>query len=497
MFQSSGIRVVRLLIYETLGYSPQYRRAYKTSTDGQVFDVLAERISRTDRVTTDAVIGVAHNFLMPTETIDSPNPILIPGGWDQGRCRFLLEVEYDFGGLGSKIREVFMGYTDHTGLSLQSNAIDPGMVFYMNSVTNLKVQDINTVNGVQRNYSVVDNSHILANNSYVGARNFENRLIRMRPDDVMATMQLSHLEQGDRMDDRTMMNQTAQKANRSTTTAPAYMAQVLDGYLTAARKQGDLGQDGADILEYARQRLVPQMSASQDPFMRAVAGIENGGTYIQDHFTYRTLCDIDPNTDRIAEVQVIPSIQRESFTGFADGNDWGDRTTYAQFATILSQSIPTILMETGLNGVKFQSTNRKGFGSMRQMQTNIVDVRSFSEAFSLEQQCNSFIERVNREVLTDLSFNNQMDFELMMSMTLHGDCIIELALNGDQNFERFVAPLFCDALMSPIVTSNFNQANNLAEHFGQLAGALAEANLLGSATNTSIMVGASGGSMVF
>lgn len=491
MFQASNIRVARFLIYETLGYDDMFRRAYKTSADGMAFDALAERIARQDRVTPDTVIGLTNGFIAPDINTESNNPIFIPDGWGARRCRFLLELEYDFGGLGSKIREAFMGWTDHYGLSLQSQAIDQDMVFHLNSVSHMKIQEIPTLNGMEKHYSVLDTSHIIAAQQHHGSNGVFNneKLFRMRPDDLFATMQLSHLDTGGTYDDRTRIGTGAQKASRSSNITTNYMSKILDSYLTSARNQGDLGQDAPDILENARSRSYQTSSASQDPFLREISRLENGGTYIQDHFTYRTLLSIDPNADNMAEVQVLPGVVRDAWQGNTSEESWGGRDLYGQFATILAQSVPTILMETGLQAIRFQSTNRK-IG--QQIETTIQGIKSFSEVFSLAQQGNTFIERVNREIMLDLSFNGQMDYGLIMEMSIHGDCIIELSLNNDQNMHRYVAPLFADAFFSPIITGDQQRSFANADHFGQLAHKLSEVNLLGSATSTNIQVGAGG-----
>jgi hypothetical protein len=300
---------------------------------------------------------------------------------------------------------------------------------------------------------------------------------------------LSHLDTGGSYDDRTVMTSTAQKASRSSSIATNYMARTLDAYLAAARNQGDLGQDAPDVLENARARVHQAQSAASDPFLREISRIENGGQFIPDHFTYRTLCQIDMNTDRLAEVQMVPPVQRDNWTGSTNENDWSDKGIYTQVATILAQSVPTILMETGLKAVQFQSTNRK-IG--QRMETTITQARSFSEVFELNQQCLTFIDRVNREILTDLSYNGQLDYALFMQMSIHGEVVIEVSLNNDQNLHRYVAPLFADALTTPIVTTQFGLAQKNAELFGGLAGELSEMNLLGSATSTNIQTGSAG-----
>ena len=492
MNQASNIRVVTFLIYETRGHADQFRRAYNPVIDGTTQMMLEERIVATDRVTTDTVMGIANNFLKPSERIDDTKPIAIVNGWNAPRCRFYLELEYDFGGIGSKMRECFMGYTDLSasdGLSLQTQQISPDMRFYMNSVTHLKHQQLITPNGREQLFTVVDSSQILTNHEYAGARDGNGHLFRMRPDDLFATMGTTHLEMGGLFDQRTVMDVKAVKANRSSTSAAPYMARILDAYLSASKNSGDFGNnEPVDILDAARARCMQQSSSAQDPFMRQVAQHENGGSFIQDSFSYRTLCAIDPNADNIAEVNMMGSLnhERTNFVGDAtDTNSWSDQTIYAQFAAILGQAVPTIMMECGLREIWFSSTNRKLNGMI---ETGITHMASFSDLFSLHQQGNTFIDRVDRELMYDLSFNNTMDYQLEMQMSMHGECVINLALNGQQHYERFVAPLFADSLMSPIITNSQGRMLTMARKFGELGEGLACNNLLGSAMNGNIQI---------
>ena len=491
--QASNIRVVKFLIYESRGYVPQFRRAYDITPDGVTLAALEERIIATDRVTTDSMIGLAHSFLTPNSEVDDLNPIRIVNGWDAPRCRFYLEVDFDFGGLGSSVRECFMGYTDMSasdGMSLQSQLIDPNMRFYMNSVSHLKNQVVPTLEGRQNFFSVIDTSQILTNHNYHGARQSNEQLYRMRPDDLFAAMTTTHLELGNNHDQRTVMDIKAVKASRGSTIAPAYMARILDSYLAASVEGSEMSQDAPDVLDKARQRSYQVQSSATDPFMRAVAVAENGGSYIQDSFSYDTLCRIDPNADNIAEVNLLGNVQHDSLAGNAmDSQNWGENGIYQQFASILSQAVPTLMMEAGLREIWFQSTNKKMDG---QISSNVMRIQSFSDLFSLQLQGDEFVNRLNREVLQDLSFNNQLPFMLEMQMSMHGECVINLALNEQNHYERFVAPLFADSLMSPIVTNNQNRMGKLAKGFGELAGSLAANNLLGSALNNNIQIGSAG-----
>lgn len=495
--QPTGIRVKKFLIYETRGHAPQFRRAYKPQADNLVKQVLEERISKVDRITTGDMVGIAHQFLKPDDAPeDRLNPIEIVNGWEAPRCRWYLELEFDFGGLSSTITECFMGYTDlsaNDGMSMQSNFIAPDMTFYMNSVSHLKQQRVNTLDGIQTHFNVTDTSQILANHQYGGARQNE-QLFRMRPDDLFAAMTTTHLDFGKNHDGRNVMNQTAQKATRTSTIAPAFMAKVLDSYLVSSQKCGDFGNDEpVDILSDARGRAHQQSSAAQDPFMRAVSQIENSGTFSQDMFQYSTLCKIDPNADNIAEVFLVGDVEHQK--DFVDGFDtanWNEGGLYSQFAAILSQAVPTLMMECGLRRIWFSSTNKK---LDQQIHTGVLRIESFSNLFSLQKQGDEFVDRLNNEVLYDLSFNNTMDYQLEMRMTMHGEVEIMLALNDHEKPERFVAPLFADSLTTPIVTGNYNRLTGMAEAFGRLAGELAENNLLGSATGNRILV--PGSSMAF
>lgn len=493
--QASNVYVTKLVIYETNGYVPQYRRAYDIQADGFTLDLLQERVAATDRITTDTVVGIAHNFLTPNAHVDDENPIGIINGWGAKRCRFYLELEFDFGGLGSKVRECFMGYTDMDpcdGLSLQTQRINPDMRFYMNSVSHLKHQVIPTLDGRQNYFSVIDTSQIITNHDYQGARQNNTHLYRMRPDDLFATMATTHLDMGSNHDQRTVMDIKAQKASRSSTIAPAYMARILDSYLTASNNGSDLGQEATDTLDAARQRSYQQNSAAADPFMRQVSHHENGGNYIQDSFSYDTLCRIDPNADNLAEVFMMGDVQfeKDDLVGDSlDSNDWNGQSIHHQFASILSQSVPTLMMETGLQMVWFKSTNKKLHG---QIESNIERIRSFSDLLSLQAQGDEFLNRLDREVLQDLSWNNQMPYMLEMKMSMHGECVIHLALNDQVHMERFVAPLFADSLNSPIITSSSTRLNTVARKFGELAAGLSANNLLGSALGGNIQVGGTG-----
>jgi hypothetical protein len=481
---TSRISVKRLFLMETGRYDTQYRRPYKPNLQGNTLNALTETLSGVKRFTASQLAGVANQIISPSAFTEST--IDIAGNWGERRLRFMMEVECKQLSGGAVIVTV-LGYTNYPGVILHSSALDPQMEFYINSIISIRRTFETTPFGVQTYSNVIDNSHILVDPGYGGVY-ANSQIHKMRPEDVYATMSMSHLGGlSDAMDLRTILDQTPIASKRGNSIAAEYAASLLDGY-TRANIDANFGVNKEeDILDNARG-YAQESPLNLNPFFKAISTFRDG--FVSNFFTWRDLCVMDPNANAVAVVSMLgqttqlgpaqgvagqgqPSIVTGYDVQSGIASPWGGSERITQIATILSQSVPSLMADFGLTVVSFASTNRRIFADAVQaagpfapanrISTRIGHLQSFS-SFDMSKYMDHFVAKLERLVLTDVSYNNEMDFFIEMQADLLGETWIKISIDGGPNL-TFVTPSFADALLVPVVTNDAKLSHELSATF--------------------------------
>lgn len=462
MYGIKEMKVVKLIIMETGSYNPQYRRPYETALDASKQNIILDALDRSRSVTPTAVANVAGLFVKPQATPEAEIQI---GGvaWQEKRMRFILEVStLDRTGM-MNVSEFIQGYTDYPGQSW-GGALDPNMVLYVNSVQSTRTSIQATPLGTQTHHNLIDASHILVNNAYQGA-NSANQMYGLRPEDIYD--QMDNRELGDTlngngwiMDGRTKITGNATKSRRSNSVAPVYMATVLDSYLQTARTQVNDPQQ--DILEIARHS-VESDPITTDPFMAFVRSCSpmggNGGS-----FRLGDLWRLDPNTPNVTEAKPLNQDMRANLVHPGMSNHWGGADYGTLWATTLAQSMPSYMTTFSISSIHLSCTNYDSAGNVT---TKVGNVRTFNNNVDMTRETMALIFRMENEIIKNLSQNNAIGFAFEMKIDLMGDTKIELSLNGGPPVP-YIMPTFCDALMAPVMTTNYNNLQGVSNDFGTL-----------------------------
>lgn len=468
-----GIRVTKMLIHATGTYNTQYRRPYATHLDRHGLDIISERLGSADKYTPNILAGVANQFIAPTAAPEKE--LTIANGWATPRLRFMMEVEITYA-TGTKLTEVLLGYTEHPGIT-PNGAVDPRMEFFVNSTMQLRETIERTPYGNQVYSSIVDSSHVLADNGFSGLSSptYDQR---MRPEDVYALISREHIPVSDMkntFDMRTSLTNQAVKSRRSNSQAPNYMASILGNYRNAALSQ-EFGQDYQEVLSQARG-FAAENPASRDEFLKAISQIR--GTTVGNVFTWSDLLRLDPNSEAVTKMTHMNDTIRATVHQTGQTQSWQGADRDTQNASILSHSVPSIMMELMLTRLHFKSTNHTVGG---QPMTTIINALSFSNT-DLAQYLNTFIVRFEHEVMRDITYDNGVSYSLEMNVDLLGETWITLAIDNGSEVQ-YVTPSFCDALTVPVLTSNVDQAMMLATDFDNLHNTLQSNTVPGLSGNT-------------
>lgn len=463
-------RVRQLVMTETNAYDQQFRRPYETVVTPEVEQMVHERVDKVGPVVASNIAGIANRFIMPSATPEQAVQMI--NGWGSRKLRFMLMLDH-VGATGIEITQVITGWSEHFDPSYEGS-MDLDLTFFTNSTMILRRVTARTAVGNREYYNVSDSAHVIVDNSFQGIHQPEKNY-RMRPADVYSTMTRTVLGQqnNDVNDTRTLVTSQPVKSYRSNSNTTAYAANLLNSYKDALGMDA-FGQTEDQILSAARGNA-HELSMVQDAFLNAISKMR--GAPIGNTFTMRELLRLDEHAlDNDIAMMTMPGqasamnpqAQAEFFNNTSQLSGWGGSNLYTQIATILSHSVPAIMVECAISKIALHCTNQNDF---RTAEIWISQMQDFPQMAGTSIDMSQFIQHFRRkletEVLNDISHNSTVDYEIHMQLDLLGESIIQLSMYGDRP-ETFVVPSFCDALLVPIITNNDARALTLASDFQNL-----------------------------
>lgn len=468
----ASVQIVKLIMQETGTYNQQWRRSFESNLNGQIQNSILETCDRVGHITPGLLTGIANQFIKPSATPEKP--ISIVNGWDARRFRFFMEV-HSKSHMGPVLIQYVTGYTDHMGAT-PNGALDPNMVFYINTVNTTKSSTRTTPLGTQNVQSMMDSSHLLYQPDYSGIYG-NNTTHKMRPEDVFAGMQNADLHNASLdngidnsfIDTRSHLSSKPIKAARKYSSSPVYVAGILNSYVQT--KRADIsGISNMELFDTAAAHMACAR-VNQDPFIKKLMDSTGKGGM----FTFGEISTIDPTIgNRIIVSPLTPALRATLHTAGQTQN-WQSSDYDTQFATTLSQAVPGYMLDNCLQSVKFRATNDTGQGIL----VHITNYGTLLQGIDPAPFLASFTFAVQKTLLQDLSYNNQISFSVDMSCNLTGDTKIDLSLNGGP-FVPYVTPCFCDALMSPLITADFNKFTSLTHDLGLVVDYLGDAKSIGT-----------------
>lgn len=461
--RSATISFARLLLQETGTYNTMFNRPYVTNPGVDTVNNIVNRISEygDGRVNGSILAGIATDWVKPSASVEGV--IDIPNGWNERRIRFILEAHVQYQ-TGAYMIYYFQGYTNYPGVSMNGN-VAPDMEFIINSVIGVSRSERMTPMGIQTVDVVTETSQIMADQGWSLASQHDARYT-MRPQDIFVGMQHLYLNSdynvsspNDLFDARAVLRRDPIQSSRSNNMPTNYIAKVIDNFSTANTMSFG-GQSSKDVISTARQQVM-EMPASENVVLRALS--DRRGMGITNRFTFNDLSNVDNNLPNVTNFITLGGTQQAQIHHAGQTAFWEGSDLTTQAATILSQSVPALMMELMISRIVFRSTNQD-FSA--QMNTAIIDAKSLTNA-DMTRNFEIFKMRLETELLRDISMNGMIQFMLEMTVDVCGETWINISLDSKAPIQ-FVTPSFCDNLYSPVITTNRENFINLANDFDGL-----------------------------
>jgi hypothetical protein len=381
----------------------------------------------------------------------------IPNGWGTQRIRFILEVESIVNGL--IMVSYIQGFSEYHDPSF-SGYIDPRMQFYVNSVTNVvkmldptsgtyRVMPKNTFNVITdlaggQKYQEIDN-------------NFDLKLLR--PKDIMENLESIDFasDQNDMVIDTTggINSGSGDASNRANNDPIKHFTKTLNAFIDA-KNNSEVTTDHKDILRTASS-LVEETNILSIPFFYALHTVS--GDFSPSKFTLEVMQSIDPGlsskTHMIDNATDIALVNNNTMLDTMDTADMLQPTAETMKATVIAQSINSIMLDQLLSSISVSITNQTGGYIVA-----LTDVKSFIEGIDVTAYANRAVSQIEAVLMPLVTDGNLTMIEAFITADILGDTTIGISVNMQPNVVyRF--PTFADSLYSPVVSSADNKARTI------------------------------------
>jgi hypothetical protein len=461
-------------------------RSYKTHFTGHLANELDEVTQGGSVLTRDALTGISSKILSISADVDTIAPIV--HGFDTRRYMFLLDISpQSHGGVQNDIRFIFTGYTDFNGAVIRGSEkyIDGGMRLYFNAA--YVVRDTMTMGGRGMTSTIVEAHQFLQNPQAANDFMQSIKLFAQRPEDVFAAIEMNENpvmaaveESGYAVKDYTnSVNGVVRRSSRDLNTTSGWLSRSLTGFVNA--KLGDAGNEEKEDY-HPSQLYVDARSKTRDkpisssPFLRVLV---NDHGFNRDGFiTYKDLCSVVANLDRIAEINE-PHIGKLASRGRY--SSLTGATPDGIGAAVIAVHVPPILLRFGVGAYSFRATNRlsqreimmlpreayidNASGGMTHAITPL-SYDSFASNVDLRQEMTAINASICREVLDFISQNHHMTYEMVVTIDMLSETEIHISVGDNMIPVPALYPAFCDGLWSPNMSSDQNSVQSLVENIG-------------------------------
>jgi hypothetical protein len=136
-------------------------------------------------------------------------------------------------------------------------------------------------------------------------------------------------------------------------------------------------------------------------------------------------------------------------------------------AAILNNMIPSLMLDCILTKVEFSATNQTMNGDYN---VQMSDIEGFAgEGVNLQPYAQAFLDRIEREVMPDITRNKQMIVSLRVRADIMGESQFGISINGESEVP-YIVPTFSDALTAPVVSDNSSILSQMSGDINQIVG---------------------------
>lgn len=445
------ITIRRMIIIETGTYTQQVNRPLMLSLDHLAIENLGRKIEETNAQTFNSSLLNAAGTRLLEPDMYSDQTVDIVNGWGERRCRFVLEVDIEKPG-ASLITNFYQGYTDRLDES-HSGELAPDTEFVINSFMSSSMGQ----RGIPR----------LRRHSQILSGDFSrDDVYSARPFDVGTGIQSNMLRKTYAAEENLNFNDTRIKpihesigSDRRNNIPTSYLSRILKSHYSA-QTISDFGADSANIVDEMCGHLA-EPELSEDDFLRALNFKVGHGSrnFRSVKFMIKDLFDLDPGLhDDQIEYRRMGRTNYHRLSNRGDSEDWEKNVPETLWATVLSNTVPALMIESMINKIDFTIHNLGPGGHVEMM----IDPETYEMMGDIRIQDirGKFKFALESEVLNDLSLRGEILFDIRCQIDLGMEARIDISLNEGQEV-RYVSPIFADSMISSSYTVSSDHIDRL------------------------------------
>jgi len=459
MNTNSNLTIEKVILIPTKSYRDVSRRSYEVNVnDGNLEKIMGvvERAIQFQEVTAAGVAKGASNILkisdVPTEKVNIVN------GWSTVRLRFLLIASTPISA-GKEISYV-QGYSDYYDPSMLSGAIDPQMMFTINSITTVIQTTRANTNFIDTRIS--SSFNILydpTRNSYsVEDTTMEHKLLR--PKDVhgdISTLKINETNNIMHEDVRSRYGTIPQVSSRDNGVPAEFMSKMINSFNTG------LDYSAASYSEGSAFTTASDMLAETDldsiPFMLSLIRLTGNVTGVV-RFNLDTLAKINPNVaSNINLIDNNTQMVSNNIINGTDSEDLGAISIEGTIAATVIDSCNSILADECLSSIDFSITNMT---SNSQLVHAVSNAASFINGLDTRPYIGRFINKFKMLTMPGITQNNLIGVNLFIHVDTLGESVVTVSVNNAPEVV-FRTPTFCNSLYSSNVTTNHKHDQLVAD----------------------------------
>lgn len=466
-----NVNVVKCIMIQTGTYDDMPTRAFTGSINGETINAFQHATNNGTLINAQSIAPIATHLIAPEA---SPSGLAqIQNGWGNQRIRFLLELAFT-SPMGDVTSQYLTGYTDYPGVTRVAGSadrvvFDPQMHLFINNIITINRGQYNGVELPR----VWDASQLIFQTGSVQNLGFQqpapNTQFLMTPEEVLNRVGISYYGQPhvDVTDLRGKLNISGMaKSRRSNCLPSTYLAKTVSELHNQQMANGD--DQFFNLASIAAKNL----SELPDYTDKALNLLNKLSFNARGSITYGELNEVCPDTDtKTAFIdKTVSSSQIQAAQSGAHANfllQGAQRGSSAPLtgsneetivATIVAQAVPAIMTDLMLTSISFSANNLVSVGN--DFAITIHGFKTFLTDVDITPQLQQFLYRLKNEILIAVTFNGQKPIKLDATVDILGDTFIGIQMNS-HNYE-YQVPSFCDALLTPVVTSNIQQLDTVA-----------------------------------
>jgi hypothetical protein len=258
---------------------------------------------------------------------------------------------------------------------------------------------------------------------------------------------------------------------RKDTSPVRYLSSSLNAYQHARKEYNssmhdtddilfNRGTDSAEVLFGEAASMCRNSSITSNTFLGVLR--EHTGFMERGYVTWGELSGLFPEllNSQCAKFAMDDGQAIRKVSQAHQSQNWNGADYTSIGASLLAQTIPSIMMDTFFRQVSFAVTNGNGPNEYL-FEIHPGATASIIKGIDMRPYVMELERRIKVDVLNNITRGNQLPFRISMISDLAGESVIDISIGAEQP-ERFVAPTFADSLFSPVITRNHQLSGEIA-----------------------------------